>query len=315
MNMASQTYQKARTFVYRNARPLDIARWQYHFEGGSREAVLVALAAYQNEDGGFGHALEPDLWSPDSSPFVTSSAIGELREIGFRDTRHPIVQGILRYLDSGSYRCETGWFLKLPSNNDHPHAPWWTYEKMDAEARDAGVYESNPTATVILAGFALRTAARDSALFAFALQAAMKAIETLPPAVEVERHLLGSYCRLLEDATAATLHDTLPLAAFSDALKAAVANAIEPDTSKWYVEYVATPVWYFNSRESPYYLDNKELAEYECKAIAETQLPDGAWPTPWGWTDYPEQWAVAKNWWRSHLAVSNMLYLQGMGAL
>ena len=48
-------YNKARSFVYKNARPLDLARWKYLFEGGSKEDVLTALAAYQNEDGGFGH--------------------------------------------------------------------------------------------------------------------------------------------------------------------------------------------------------------------------------------------------------------------
>ena len=49
----NQTFKKARTFIYRNARPLDLARWQYHFKGGSKEAVLTTLAVYQNEDGGF----------------------------------------------------------------------------------------------------------------------------------------------------------------------------------------------------------------------------------------------------------------------
>ena len=67
-------FKKARTFVYRNARPLDIARWQYHFENGSKGAVLTALAVYQNEDGGFGHALEPDSWNPNSAPIQTWAA-------------------------------------------------------------------------------------------------------------------------------------------------------------------------------------------------------------------------------------------------
>ena len=53
-------FEKARTFVYRNARPLDLAIWQYHFENGSKEAVMHALSAYQNPDGGFGHGLEAD---------------------------------------------------------------------------------------------------------------------------------------------------------------------------------------------------------------------------------------------------------------
>ena len=52
--MQNITYEKAKAFMYRNARPLDLARFQYHFEHGSKESVLNALNYYQNEDGGFG---------------------------------------------------------------------------------------------------------------------------------------------------------------------------------------------------------------------------------------------------------------------
>ena len=45
-----ETFEKARRFIYRNARPVDLARWQYHFENGSKEAVMNALWAYQNPD-------------------------------------------------------------------------------------------------------------------------------------------------------------------------------------------------------------------------------------------------------------------------
>lgn len=60
----SDVFQKAKEFIYRNARPLDLARWQFHFEGGGKEAVINALECYQNDDGGFGHGLEPDSWNP-----------------------------------------------------------------------------------------------------------------------------------------------------------------------------------------------------------------------------------------------------------
>lgn len=56
--------QKAKNFIYRNARPLDFARWQYHFENGRAEDAINVLSHYQNEDGGFGHALEPDFRMP-----------------------------------------------------------------------------------------------------------------------------------------------------------------------------------------------------------------------------------------------------------
>lgn len=57
-------FEKARKYIYRQARPLDFARWQYHFENGTKENVLVALSMYQNNDGGFGHGLESDCFNP-----------------------------------------------------------------------------------------------------------------------------------------------------------------------------------------------------------------------------------------------------------
>ena len=61
-------FEKAKSFIDRHARPLDLARWQYHFENGTRDAVLDALKDYQNDDGGFGHGLEADCLNPNSSP-------------------------------------------------------------------------------------------------------------------------------------------------------------------------------------------------------------------------------------------------------
>lgn len=42
--MYNLIFEKAKTFIYRNARPLDLARFQYHFENGSKENVLHVLA-------------------------------------------------------------------------------------------------------------------------------------------------------------------------------------------------------------------------------------------------------------------------------
>lgn len=61
--MKNITFEKARAFMYRNARPLHLARFQYHFENGSKEAVLNVLSYYQNEEGGCGHAIEADCWN------------------------------------------------------------------------------------------------------------------------------------------------------------------------------------------------------------------------------------------------------------
>ena len=77
-------FEKARNYVYRNARPIDLIRWRYLFEGGSADEVLAVLATYQNEDGGFGYGLEADCFNPNSSPIQTWAATEILRQIGFK---------------------------------------------------------------------------------------------------------------------------------------------------------------------------------------------------------------------------------------
>src|SRR5689334_19328631 len=58
----------ASDFLWRNARLLERHLFAYHFADGSSDPVRAALRAYQNADGGFGQALEPDKRCPDSQP-------------------------------------------------------------------------------------------------------------------------------------------------------------------------------------------------------------------------------------------------------
>lgn len=126
-------FAKLRRLVYRGATPLLFAMWRCAFENGDPEDALRILACYQNEDGGFGHALEANCWNPNSSPYVTDFAIGWA--IGgihytFADRNHPVLTGILRYLASGAHATKDGWLgiNGVPSNNAYAHAPWFHHD-------------------------------------------------------------------------------------------------------------------------------------------------------------------------------------------
>jgi hypothetical protein len=56
----------ARQFIFANARLLDRYRAAVLLDGAPADAVVQALRAYRNPDGGFGHALEPDVRTPHS---------------------------------------------------------------------------------------------------------------------------------------------------------------------------------------------------------------------------------------------------------
>lgn len=125
--LSFKKYQEIRAWVYRTARPIDLFLWEYYFENGSKEAFLKVFSFYQNEDGGFAYGLEPDCWNPNSSPYMTNWWNASSLEDILTDAKHPIILGILKYLESGAYLSGDEWSWSIPSNNDYPHAPWLAY--------------------------------------------------------------------------------------------------------------------------------------------------------------------------------------------
>ncbi|GIP46987.1 hypothetical protein J53TS2_05780 [Paenibacillus sp. J53TS2] len=131
--------ERAATFIYSNARLLDRKRFAYHFDGGTAEEVLGALRPYQNEDGGFGHALEADMRGPHSQPVATETALLVMREVGGFGS--DLLDGVIRYLRS--ITLPGGGLPRATTNvNRYPHAPWWVTE-------EDGVPSINPTGSIV----------------------------------------------------------------------------------------------------------------------------------------------------------------------
>ncbi|MFE3547863.1 hypothetical protein ACFXN2_04210 [Streptomyces kronopolitis] len=112
---------RAEHFIWLTARVLEQRLFEYHFLGGGPDPVETALAAYRNDDDGFGHALEPDLRGPVSQPLHTAHALKVLDLIGRCDGRQ--VERICRYLTKIS--TPEGALPALdPSQRGYPAAPW-----------------------------------------------------------------------------------------------------------------------------------------------------------------------------------------------
>ncbi|MCP9972793.1 hypothetical protein LUX57_53370 [Actinomadura madurae] len=65
-----------------HARPLDRRRFELLTGEGDRDALLAAVNAYRNPDGGYGHGLEPDLRSRTSQPGPALHAFEVFEELG-----------------------------------------------------------------------------------------------------------------------------------------------------------------------------------------------------------------------------------------
>lgn len=125
--LKKEIFNQIQAWVYRNARYVEITWWKYLFENGRKEDVVHALSFYQNEDGGFGNGLEPDCSNPNSSPATTQMAYSRLLSVGCDNKEHPMIQGIIRYLENSEYFTEHGWYWSIPSNNDYPCQPWYYF--------------------------------------------------------------------------------------------------------------------------------------------------------------------------------------------
>ncbi|MEU1851067.1 hypothetical protein ABZ499_17750 [Streptomyces sp. NPDC019990] len=112
---------RAERFVRLTARVLEQRLFAHLFRGGTADPVETALDAYRNEDGGYGHALEPDLRGPVSQPLHTAHALGVLDAVGRCAGQR--VERVCRYLTSVS-TADGALPAIHPSQRDFPTAPF-----------------------------------------------------------------------------------------------------------------------------------------------------------------------------------------------
>ena len=85
-----------------------------------------AVAAYRNDDGGFGHALEPDCRAPGSQSLAVEMALRIMDEADAWD--EDLVRGACDWLAAVA-PAEGGVAFVEPTLAGWPHAPWWVAEE------------------------------------------------------------------------------------------------------------------------------------------------------------------------------------------
>jgi hypothetical protein len=138
--MNAPDFDAAGAFVAANARVLDRRRFQRLFGDGAAQPVRDAVAAYRNDDGGFGQALEPDCRAPGSQPLAVEMAVRIMDEADAWD--EALVFAACDWLAAVA-PAEGGAAFVESTLSGWPHAPWWIAE----DGHPASV-----TATGLIAG-------------------------------------------------------------------------------------------------------------------------------------------------------------------
>ncbi len=290
--------RKATEYILENARPLELAIYKYYFENESSQAVVDELSKFQNTDGGFGHALEPDFFNPNSSPIATNDAIITLSRVNALDGDSDIVNGIVRYLESHDSFDEDKkrWLFAIDSNKDYPHAIWW-------EKKGDGISKFNPS--VSLAAFMVCYGNR-TPLYEEIIK---EAIEYLKNG-EISGDDVNCYLLAYELLTSNRIDDIVDLNAFKHLLSKAIESCICKDISKYGVEYVPMPSVIFTGKYSEFITPEIiPLITAEKDILGKLQMEDGGFDITWKWyTPYNKEYEQARNWWRPRITIEKLLF-------
>jgi len=301
VKLSPDSFRRAEEFIHRFARPLEVARFAYHFRSGPPGAVVDALAPFQNPDGGFGHGLEPDWPAAGSSALCTSIALQIAREVGAKPD-HPLVVDAVGYFLATRDAATACWSIIPAGAETCAHAPWWA---ADGLGERFGGFALNPTAEILghLADLGGPEAAR-------VVKEAVRGVTgRLRGAESVEMHDLLCCTRLAESRG---LDYEVREAVVCEVRRLALAT-VSCDPSSW-SGYVLRPLDVAHRADSPLAPGLSRFVPANLDWLVEQQQPDGSWRASWSWGHIDANaWAVADAAWAGVLTLEALRRLRDWG--
>jgi hypothetical protein len=256
----SDAFSSAREFMLIHARLLERRIFEVAFGNGDPALVGRVVRAYQNADGGLGHALEPDLRCAESQPLFVEVGLDALRQAGCHDPE--LARSFCFYLQTVSN--EAGLVPPiLESALTSPHAPHWGPSSLAPDP--------NPTAGIcgLLHGQGVG--------HPWLSRATETCCDLLLKDTPHEAHTLLSATHLV---------DHLPDRALAERLRDAIASAL-PQASFFIAEapvegYGLTPLHFAPSPDSSWRaLFTDAQIEGHLQDLLGRRQADGGWPISW----------------------------------
>lgn len=304
ITLSPSAYELARKYILTQARPLEQALFRFHFENGSADQARSELAQFQNQDGGFGHALEPDLQSPLSSALCTYHALHTLIAL-HTPANHPLITTAVDWLMSQLDTESLTWRPLPPGTQNDPHAPWWNDDNGSLE-KTFDNFQSMPRAALATAFWRLpglvpypwlvrlTSAIVDSAESSSVLPQSADSLESMLELLAAPGLPTNLYQRL-----AARLKDILP-------------NSVESNPQGW-LNYSIEPLKLLPDPHNPAvsWLP-RDLLETNLDFRISQQDPQGCWNPNWSWFgQYPKVWeTTALPAWRGVITLNTLLTLR-----
>jgi hypothetical protein len=305
--LSKDGFNRAKDYLLSEARPLEKASFDLEFEGGSVDAVLTELRKFQNPDGGFGQALEPDVRTPSSSALCTEMGLRYLAERVAR-VDHPMAQAAVQYLLE-SFDAEAQVWRVIPEDaNDHPHAPWW-HAEAGALARTFDDFLVIPRAGILASLHHYAELVPADWLSAVTERTADDIMALDTGKFGGGGDTLVYALRLLEAPGLA-----LNLKSRLEPRLREVADAIVVRDPQAWAGYAAPPLKLAPTPTAPLADLLAEDLQVYLDYLIEQQTLEGTWEPTWSWGEsYPQDWTQAKREWRGILTFDTLVSLRAFG--
>ena len=301
--LTEEAFEASRRFIETTARPLEHARFRHTFEGTSGTLVFEALRKYQNVDGGFGRALEPDLRANESSALCTSIAFELLRSIQVTPGE-TFVSASMTYLLENLDRGNGHWRIIPRLAEQSPHAPWW-----NQTGREDGFdcFSLNPTAQILgyLYDYQEYVPSDILSLVSDRVIRHLSGLET------IEMHELLCCLRLLKTETLPEeIHQQI-----RQKLTQLIDGAVAYDPAQW-KQYSLRPLQVVDDPESPFMAGREESVAANLDYEIASQNEDGSWTPMWSWGDaFPNDWTLACREWTGIITLEKLLLLRSFNRI
>jgi hypothetical protein len=286
-------FAAGRQFILREGRLLEQRLFATCFESAPAAGVVDALRGYANDDGGFGHGLEPDKRCPASLPIDVEVALQAMAAAQAADK--PLIEGACDYLAkvAAEADCQGAVPPAFPIIEGYPRAVhWsdWTYQP--------GL---NPTAGLVGLLYRLQIS---HPWVAAAAEYCWQQLETadLPD----DAHALSEVLIFLEHAPERDRAGKIA-ARVREHMNGAAMVRLDPDDTG----YGLSPLQFAPAASSRWRsLFAEDLLQAHLDRTERDQQPDGGWPIAW---EPPSQASLLE--WRGKVTLESLRTLVSYGRL
>lgn len=299
--LSKAQFEEARNFMYSHAQDIDLAMFQYYFEGKPKSEVIEVLEKYQNADGGFG-TLDYDFIFSDSCLKQTESACRYIFALDVPDA-HPMIPKLMKYIVDNYNKTRGEWDnMTVPEVNDFPHAPWWEHEVRDHVPADYAdlIARYDPNTNSALAGMVVKYSK-------YVPEELVRYIQKVVVDKINSSNEFFQYGMMSDVYFVNALKDEKLKSNLLEKLMGG-GNIISLLDDPWGTESAYKLCHWIDSPEHPYYKMYKYDVDKNHTFLIQSQNEDGSWIPSWSWGE-PKVWQEVE---KRHKGLMTMKFLRSL---